>query len=107
MQDQPATTKPKRAAQVQVARTQTEVGKAAYVLHNPDAHTYLKIDEQNYFLWELMDGDHEVAALAIAYMRQYGTLPPGVDFAAEGVGDVGLADEVFKHGRSARPAPRL
>jgi putative peptide zinc metalloprotease protein len=75
MQDQPATTKPKRAARVQVARTQTEEGKTAYVLHNPDAHTYLKIDEQNYFLWELMDGDHEVAALAVAYLREYGALP--------------------------------
>jgi putative peptide zinc metalloprotease protein len=75
MQDNPATNKPKRAAQVQVARTQTADGKPAYVLHNPDAHTYLQIDEQNYFLWELMDGEHDLAALAIAYMRQYGALP--------------------------------
>jgi putative peptide zinc metalloprotease protein len=75
MQDNPATNKPKRAAQVQLARTQTADGKPAYVLHNPDAHTYLQIDEQNYFLWELMDGEHDLAALAIAYMRQYGALP--------------------------------
>ena len=75
MQDQPATYKPKRAARVQVACTQTGEGKPAYVLHNPDAHRYLEIDEQNYFLWELMDGEHEVPALAIAYMREYGALP--------------------------------
>jgi hypothetical protein len=56
MQDNAATKKPQRAAGVRVARAQTADGKPAHVLHNPDAHTYLQIDEQNYFLRELMDG---------------------------------------------------
>ncbi|MBM3133919.1 MAG: hypothetical protein FJZ89_01240 [Chloroflexi bacterium] len=67
--------KPKRDSRVQVAHTQTTRGDAYYILHNPDANTYVAIDPQNYFLWELMDGEHALADLAMAYFAQYGAFP--------------------------------
>ena len=75
MPDTEATYKPKRDARVEVARTEAGDGTAVYVLHNPDAGTYLQIDERNHFLWELMDGEHELGALAVAYMVEFGALP--------------------------------
>lgn len=75
MEDKTATYKPKREERVQVAHTQTAKGEAAYILHNPDSHTYLEIDAQNYFLWELMDGEHELGAIAMAYYAEYSAFP--------------------------------
>jgi len=65
MEDESITSRPKRAARVQVAQTQTEHGETCYILHNPDADAYVEVDTQNYFLWELMDGEHTLADLAI------------------------------------------
>jgi putative peptide zinc metalloprotease protein len=67
--------KPKRADGVQEARTQTEHGEECYVLHNPGADGYVEIDAQNYYLWELMDGEHTLADLAMAYQATYGAFP--------------------------------
>ena len=75
MEDKSSTYKPKRDGRVQVANSQTEDGDTVYLLHNPDAHTYVQIDAQNYFLWELMDGEHELTALAMAYFEKYGAFP--------------------------------
>jgi putative peptide zinc metalloprotease protein len=75
MENKPSTFKPKRDGRVQVANSQTEDGETVYFLHNPDAHTYVQIDSQNYFLWELMDGEHELAALAMTYYSKYNSLP--------------------------------
>ena len=74
-EDQSTTYKPKRAAGVQVAQTQTEHGEECYVLHNPDAGGYVEIDTQNHYLWELMDGEHTLADLAMAYEAKYGAFP--------------------------------
>jgi putative peptide zinc metalloprotease protein len=67
--------KPKHDTRVQVARTQVYHGEAYYVLHNPAADTYLEIDPHNFFLWELMDGEHALADLAMAYFGKYGVFP--------------------------------
>lgn len=75
MEDKPTTYKPKQDTRVEVSRMQTAGKGATYILHNPDADTYIEIDAQNYFLWELMDGEHELAALAMAYLGEYGALP--------------------------------
>lgn len=66
---------PKRDARVQVAQAQAEQGEACYILHNPDADGYVEVDAQNYFLWELMDGEHTLADLAMAYETKYGAFP--------------------------------
>ncbi|MBN2734347.1 MAG: hypothetical protein JXQ82_05795 [Methanomicrobiaceae archaeon] len=53
----------------------TKRGDTYYVLHNPDKKSYLAIDEENYFLWEMMNGEHNLTDLAIAYYQRFGSLP--------------------------------
>ncbi len=67
--------KPKRNGYVQVRCEQTTHGDTYYVLHNPEAKTYVEIDSQNYFLWERMDGTHTLTDLAMAYLNKFGALP--------------------------------
>jgi putative peptide zinc metalloprotease protein len=73
--DQSTEYRPKRADGVQEGHTQTEHGEECYVLHNPSADGYVEIDAQNYYLWELMDGEHTLADLAMAYDARYGAFP--------------------------------
>ena len=67
--------KPRRALHVQMHYDPTVRGDTYYVLHNTDTCTYLEIDPQNYFLWELMDGEHTLTDLAMAYYTTYGSFP--------------------------------
>jgi putative peptide zinc metalloprotease protein len=67
--------KPRRALHVQMHYDPTKLGDTYYVLHNTDTCTYLEIDPQNYFLWELMDGEHTLTDLAMAYSARYGSFP--------------------------------
>jgi putative peptide zinc metalloprotease protein len=71
----PSLKKPKRVTGLEVAAQQTARGEAYYVLSNPEANTYLKIDARDYFLWELMDGKHTVRDLAVAYFAKFGAFP--------------------------------
>jgi len=67
--------KTRRLAGTEVAHHRTARGEEYYVLRNPEANTYLKLTPQDYFLWELLDGEHSVRDLAVAYVVRYGTLP--------------------------------
>lgn len=67
--------KPKQVASVQVRIEKSSDGDTLYILHNPDANTYVEIDPQNYFLWELMDGEHTVVDLAMAYFNKFNAFP--------------------------------
>lgn len=67
--------KPKRIASVEVARHQAAHGQVYYVLHNAQANTYLQVDERDYFLWELLDGEHSIRDLAVAYSVRFGAFP--------------------------------
>ena len=67
--------RPKRIEQVLMRCTQTPTGGAYYVLHNPATGVYVALDAANYFLWELMDGEHTVADLALAYFGRFGAFP--------------------------------
>jgi putative peptide zinc metalloprotease protein len=64
--------KPKRINTVEVAFQQASRGDSYYVLRNPDANTYFKIDPRDHFLWGLMDGEHSVRDLAVAYYAEFG-----------------------------------
>lgn len=66
--------KPRRIAHVEVAFHQTS-REEYYVLNNPEADTYLKLDPRDYFIWELMDGEHSIRDLAVAYFAKYGAFP--------------------------------
>lgn len=43
-----------------------------FVLKNPQASAYYRLDERDYFLWQRMDGSHTVKDLVVAYFTQYG-----------------------------------
>jgi putative peptide zinc metalloprotease protein len=67
--------KPRRAAQVEVVRQVGAKGDEYYILRNIQAQTYLKINAQDYFLWERIDGEHSVRDLAVAYFATYRAFP--------------------------------
>jgi putative peptide zinc metalloprotease protein len=67
--------KPRRAAQVEVVRQVEAKGDEYYILRNTEANTYLKIDAQDYFLWQHLDGEHSVRDLAVAYFAAYKAFP--------------------------------
>jgi putative peptide zinc metalloprotease protein len=67
--------KPKHITHAEVASHQTASGEEYYVLKNPEANTYLKLDPRDYFLWELMDGEHSIRDLAVAYFVKFGAFP--------------------------------
>jgi putative peptide zinc metalloprotease protein len=67
--------KPRRAWQVEVVRQVGARGAEQYVLRNPAANTYLRIDSQDHFLWQHLDGEHSVRDLAVAYFAAYKAFP--------------------------------
>ncbi len=67
--------KPKRIASCQVRCEKNSNGDKLYILHNPDANTYLEIDPLNYYLWGLMDGERNIVDLAMAFDKEYGAFP--------------------------------
>ena len=67
--------KPKHIAHAEVAAHQTAHGEEYYVLKHLEGDTYLRLDARDYFLWELMDGQHSIRDLAVAYSARYGTFP--------------------------------
>jgi putative peptide zinc metalloprotease protein len=67
--------KPKHIAYAEVASHQTAREGEYYVLKNPETDTYLKLDARDYFLWELMDGEHSIRDLAVAYFVKFGAFP--------------------------------
>lgn len=60
-----------RAALGIVVRQLVEDGVTYYVLKNPAQGTYLKLSEQDFTLWGLMDGSHTVKDLVVAYFQRY------------------------------------
>ena len=70
-----AADKPRQAPGVQIAQSTTVAGAVAYVLHSPAAGTYVQLDAPNLFLWALMDGEHDLGSLAMAYYERFGALP--------------------------------
>jgi putative peptide zinc metalloprotease protein len=71
----PALKKPKGVARVEVSSHHTAQAEAYYVLNNPEANAYLKVDARDYYLWGLMDGEHSVSDLAMAYYSEFGAYP--------------------------------
>jgi len=67
--------KPRRAPQVEVVCQVASSGAEYYILHSTQANTYLKIDAQDYFLWQHLDGEHTVRDLAVAYFAAYKSFP--------------------------------
>jgi putative peptide zinc metalloprotease protein len=71
----PSLKKPQGVDGVEVSSHHTAQGEAYYVLNNPEADTYLKLDAHDYYLWGLMDGEHSVRDLAVDYFSEFGAFP--------------------------------
>jgi putative peptide zinc metalloprotease protein len=66
---------PKRLPQTESSHIKTKWGNEYYVLHNPDADGYLRIDSENYHIWELMDGKRSIMDIIIEYHNKFKTYP--------------------------------
>lgn len=58
-------------------RFSTARGEVYFVLKNLRSRTYLRLNERQYFLWNLMDGENTLQDIAVAYMAEYGSMDVG------------------------------
>jgi putative peptide zinc metalloprotease protein len=61
-----------------VVRRMESQGQRIYVLKNPQAGTYLRLNEREFHLWRLMDGSHSVKDLMAVYFQRYRALAFGL-----------------------------
>jgi putative peptide zinc metalloprotease protein len=64
--------RPRRREGVEVA-VQRDGAQVAYMLRSPDGASYLRLTDRGMFIWELLDGDHTVNDLCVAYFARYNT----------------------------------
>ncbi|MCR4405403.1 MAG: cyclic nucleotide-binding domain-containing protein [Anaerolineae bacterium] len=64
---------PQVRSEVIIRRLQTHNSRY-YVLKNPQAYTYLRLADHEFFLWRLMDGTRSLNALMTAYFQKYRAL---------------------------------
>jgi len=69
--------RPQVRTDVVVRRLESE-GHRFYVLKNPQAGTYLRLNEREFHLWRLMDGSHSVKDLMAVYFQRYRALAFGL-----------------------------
>jgi len=67
--------KPQRISDYELTEGQTAQGQVYYTVKNPAAGTYLQLGEQELFLLNMMDGEHSVRDMSIAFLLKYGALP--------------------------------
>src|SRR5207302_7639711 len=70
----PVEDRPRVARGIESACYRTRTGAAYVVVHNPSARTYARLDPREFDLLSLMDGQHSVKELVIAYYQRYGVL---------------------------------
>ncbi|MDQ3810003.1 MAG: M50 family metallopeptidase [Chloroflexota bacterium] len=70
----PVEERPRLAPGLEWARYTTRAGTPYVVVHNPATQAYARLDPREFDLLELMDGEHTVKALVIAYYQRHGTL---------------------------------
>jgi putative peptide zinc metalloprotease protein len=70
----PVEDRPRVAAGLESARYVTRSGAAYVIIHNPAGRAYARLDPREFDLLPLMDGQHSVKELVIAYYQRYGVL---------------------------------
>ncbi len=68
--------KPKGVRTVEIAKQKIR-GEKYYILHNTEKDTYLQLDPKGFFLWNLMDGQHSLTDLSVAYLSEFNSVPFG------------------------------
>ena len=67
-------TRPRRKPGWAMKRVASNSGREQYVLRGSNSHAYIRLTQRDVFLWNLMDGDHTVHDLLLAYSNEYGQL---------------------------------
>jgi putative peptide zinc metalloprotease protein len=70
----PVEDRPRVAAGLESARYTTRSGAEYVVVHNPAGRAYARLDPREFDLLPLMNGQHTVKELVIAYYQRYGVL---------------------------------
>src|SRR5918912_2059363 len=70
----PVEDRPRVAPGLESASYKTRAGADYVVVHNPGTRTYARLDPREFELLSLMDGQHSVKELVIAYYQRYGVL---------------------------------
>jgi len=91
--------RPRRRDDLELTRLQSEKLGTYYILKNPRWGRYLKLTAEDQFLFSLMDGEHTVRDILLAYYRQFGALAFGRV--------VGLTQELKEGGFLTQDQPRL
>ena len=68
------TFRPRRSQGYALKRLTDARGETYWILKNLRTDAYLRLTEEQVFLWEQMDGDASVQDIAVAYMMEYGKL---------------------------------
>jgi CRP-like cAMP-binding protein/Zn-dependent protease len=68
--------RPVRDPLVQVAERQTPEGDTITTLKHPSQLTYYRLSGRGRFIWELLDGNHDLRALTLAVLGRYGEFAP-------------------------------
>ncbi|MBC8333277.1 MAG: hypothetical protein H8E28_14950, partial [Anaerolineae bacterium] len=68
--------KPARRLGWALKALQTAAGENYFVLKNTRSGAYLRLTDEQVFLWNLMDGAHSLRDLAVAYYVEYRALAP-------------------------------
>ena len=70
----PVEERPRVPSGIESACYRTRTGAEYVVVHNPAARTYARLDPREFGLLSLMDGQHSVKELVVAYYQRYGVL---------------------------------
>lgn len=65
----------KRSSSVEEASFISRSGERYWIIRHMNRHTYLRLEERDYFLWELVDGSHTPSDLILAYLNEFKALP--------------------------------
>ena len=68
---------PRQAPGVVYEQLESQRDGTYYMLNNPQAGTYLRLDGRDFYIWSLMDGTQTIKQLVVAYFSEYGSIAFG------------------------------
>src|SRR5262249_9546622 len=72
----PVLDRPKLQSGVVARRLSTARGEEYFIVKNPATRTYVRLTPDEHYLLALMDGNHQVKDLVLAYFSKYRRLAP-------------------------------
>lgn len=70
--------RPLRRDGVEIHRRLTPGGEPLTILKNPSTHTYYRLSERGWFVWERLDGRHNLKQIALQYLSEFKSFAPHV-----------------------------